>query len=130
MSKSSAEAEYRSMSHTISEVVWLEGLLQDLNVFVHQPITLFCDNTSAQHIAENPVLHERTKHIKLDVHYVRENVQSSFLKLQHVSSGLQLADIMTKALSADQHHFLSLKLGLVPSSSTKFQLAGGISDIS
>ncbi|XP_019104832.1 uncharacterized mitochondrial protein AtMg00810-like [Beta vulgaris subsp. vulgaris] len=88
-SKSSAEAGYRSMSHTTSEVVWPEGPLQDLKVLVHQPITLFCDNTSAQHIAENHVLHERTKHIKLDVHYVRENVQSSFLKLQHVSSGLQ-----------------------------------------
>ena len=84
VSKSSAEAEYRSMSHTTSELVWLEGLLQDLNVFVPQPINLYCDNTAAQHIAENPVLHERTKHIKLDVHYVRENVQTGFIKLHHV----------------------------------------------
>ena len=101
VSKSSAEAEYRSMSHTTSELVWLEGLLQDLNVFVPQPINLYCDNTAAQHIAENPVLHERTKHIKLDVHYVRENVQTGFIKLHHVSSAQQLADIMTKALGAD-----------------------------
>lgn len=114
------------MSHTTSEVVWLEGLLQDLNVLVNQPITLFCDNTSAQHIAENHGLHERTMQIKLDVHYVRENVQSGFLKIHYVSSSLQLANIMTKALGADQHHFLSLKLCLVPSSSSNFQLARGI----
>ena len=125
VSKSSAEAEYRSMSHTTSELVWLEGLLQDLNVFVPQPINLYCDNTIAQHIAKNPVLHERTKHIKLDVHYGRENVQTGFIKLHHVSSAQQLADIMTKALGADQHHFLSLKLGLVPFDSAQFELAGG-----
>ncbi|XP_057247033.1 uncharacterized mitochondrial protein AtMg00810-like [Beta vulgaris subsp. vulgaris] len=55
VSKSSTEAEYRSMSQTTSEVVWIEGLLQDLHIHVPTPITLFCDNKSAQYIAENTV---------------------------------------------------------------------------
>lgn len=61
VSKSSTEAEYRSMSQTTSEVVWIEGLLQDLQIHVPTPITLFCDNKSAQYIAENIVFQERTK---------------------------------------------------------------------
>lgn len=68
-SKSSAKAEYRSMSNTASKVVWLEGLIQDL-MQVKLPIYLYCDNTTAEHIAKNQVFHERTKHLKRDCHYV------------------------------------------------------------
>lgn len=118
VSKSTTESEYRSMSYTSSEVVWLEGLLSEIGIIVPNPIILYCDNVSAQHIAENPVFHEKTKHIrgkhqKLDIHYVRELVQSGFVQCKHVKSALQLADIVTKPLGADQHRFLSSKLGLV-----------------
>lgn len=106
------------MSQTTSEVVWLEGLLTDLGVQVSTPITLYCDNLSAKQIAENPCFHERTKHLrtksqKLDVHYIRDNVQAGFISISYVKSSLQKADIMTKALGTDQHRFLSHKIGLV-----------------
>ena len=101
------------MSQTTSEIVCIEGLLQDLLVHVLTPITLFCDNKSAQYIAENTMFQERTKHLKLDCHYIREHVDSKFLSLSHVQSSLQLADIMTKPLAADQHNFQSAKIGLV-----------------
>lgn len=55
VSKSFSEAEYRPMSQTTSEVVWIEGLLQDLLIHVPILISLFCDNKSAQYIAENTV---------------------------------------------------------------------------
>ena len=124
VSKSSAEAEYRSMSSTASELVWVEGLLKDLDLPVNLPIKLFCDNTSAEHIAQNPVFHERTKHLNRDCHYVREQIMSGFIQTSHVSSSLQLADILTKALSGPQHQQLSSKLGLV--STAPIQLEGGI----
>lgn len=124
VSKSSAEAEYRSMSSTASEIVWLEGLLQDLKIHVPLPIYLYCDNTAAQHIAQNPVFHERTKHLKRDCHYVREQVEAGFLKTSHISSHLQLADLLTKPLPGPQHQLLASKLGLVDSSHV--QLEGGI----
>lgn len=124
VSKSSAEAEYRSMSSTASELVWVEGLLQDLHVHVPLPIFMHCDNTAAQHIAQNPVFHERTKHLKRDCHYVREQVESGFIQTAHVSSSSQLADLLTKPLSGPQHLLLASKLGLVDCS--QVQLEGGI----
>ncbi|XP_074314475.1 secreted RxLR effector protein 161-like [Silene latifolia] len=114
VSKSSAESEYRSMSYTTSELVWLDNLLQDFRIIVPKPIPLNCDNKAAQHISQNPVFHERTKHLSIDCHYVRDKQDEGFLITKHVRTGLQLADIMTKALGAEQHRFLSSKLGLIP----------------
>ncbi|KAL2900721.1 Retrovirus-related Pol polyprotein from transposon TNT 1-94 [Bienertia sinuspersici] len=124
VSKSSAEAEYRSMSSTASEVVWLEELLQDLKIQIPLPVTMYCDNTSAEYLAHNPGFHEKTKHIKRDWHYVREQVDSGFICTQHISSSHQLADILTKALPSPQHNALVAKLGLVDI--TQVQLEGGI----
>ncbi|KAJ8752991.1 hypothetical protein K2173_008726 [Erythroxylum novogranatense] len=108
VSRSSAEAEYRSMAATTSELLWLSYLLQDLSV----PVTLFCDNKAAQQIAANPCFHERTKHLDIDCHFTREKIQDGFLQTAYIPSKLQLADLMTKPLSHDSHLQLSSKLGL------------------
>ncbi|KAK9681638.1 hypothetical protein RND81_10G017000 [Saponaria officinalis] len=113
VSKSTTEAEYRSMSYATSEVVWVENILQDLRVCVPKPIPLYCDNKAATHIAQNPVFHERTKHLDIDCHYVRDKLQDGFLVPQFVRTKQQIADIMTKALGGHQHSELVLKLGLV-----------------
>ena len=112
VSRSSTEAEYRSMATTTCELVWLTYLLKDLHVQVKVPITLFCDNKAAQQIAANPCYHERTKHLDIDCHFTRDKVQDGFLQTAYIPTNLQLADIMTKALGAAQHTFLSDKLGL------------------
>nr|XP_017224964.1 PREDICTED: uncharacterized mitochondrial protein AtMg00810-like [Daucus carota subsp. sativus] len=112
VSKSSAEAEYRSMSYTTSELIWLEGLFRDLYVQIPLPIKLYCDNTSTWHIAENKIFQERTKHLKIDCHFIREYVDSDFIRISHISTFIQLANILTKPLDAAQHKFPSVKLGL------------------
>lgn len=112
VSKSTAEAEYRSMSYTSSEMIWVANLLKDLGIQVSLPIPLYCDNRAAEHIAQNLVYHERTKHLDIDCHFVRDKLQEGFLIPKHVRSGLQLADIMTKPLGTQQHQFTCIKLGL------------------
>ena len=110
--RSSSEAEYRSMADTTCELIWLDALLRDLHCSLSGPATLFCDNQSALHIASNPVFHERTKHIEIDCHVVREKLLSGFLKTMHVRSEHQLADILTKAVQPAVFKQLLLKMGL------------------
>ncbi|XP_019056420.1 PREDICTED: uncharacterized protein LOC109116082 [Tarenaya hassleriana] len=97
VSRSSTEAEYRSLANATCELVWLRNLLQDLFISVIGPAKLFCDNRSAIHIATNPVFHERTKHIEIDCHVIRDKLKSGFLILMHVHDENQLAGIFTKA---------------------------------
>ncbi|XP_068641892.1 secreted RxLR effector protein 161-like [Aristolochia californica] len=106
VSRSSAEAEYRALSSTASEIIWLQQLLQDFQVKVASPALLYCDNQAAIHIASNPTFHERTKHIEIDCHFVRERVTSGVLKLLPIRSQYQLADMFTKPLPSP--HLFSL----------------------
>lgn len=98
VSRSSAKAEYRALASVTCEILWLFTLLKDLHVSISTPATLFCDNKSAIHIAENPMCHERTKHIDIDCHVVREKLLQGVIKPLHVTSSYQIADILTKAL--------------------------------
>jgi len=112
MSLSSAEAEYRSMRRLVAELAWLSRLLSELTVHTVTPIPLKCDNQAAIYIAKNPVFHERTKHIELDCHFVREQLLQGLVSLSHVSTKCQLADIMTKPVTGLNHHSILGKLGV------------------
>ncbi|CAL1376492.1 unnamed protein product [Linum trigynum] len=112
VSKSSTEAEYRSMSEVSSELVWLQRLLMDLGVNCTTPMRLFGDNTSAIRIANNPVLHDRTKHIETHVHYIRQLIQEGVIQLSYLSTEDQTADLLTKAVGTSRHWYLSHKLML------------------
>ncbi|WVY96489.1 hypothetical protein V8G54_028640 [Vigna mungo] len=96
VSRSSSEAEYRSLASTVCEIQWLTYLLNDLHVAHTSPALIYCDNQSAIQIASNQVFHERTKHIDIDCHIVREKVVSGLIKLLPISTTMQLADILTK----------------------------------
>ncbi|CAL1400026.1 unnamed protein product [Linum trigynum] len=112
VSRSYAEAEYRAMASTTSEVLWLRFLLGELRVPQRSPTVLYCDNQAALHISANPVFHERTKHVEMDCYFVRERVASSDIQPRKVHTSSQLADIFTKALGTKQFHFLLSKLGI------------------
>lgn len=98
VSRSSAEAEYRGVSNAAAECCWLRNLLQELHVAVDKATIIYCDNVSVVYLSENPVHHRRTKHVELDIHFVREKVQLGQFRVLHIPTQHQIADIMTKGL--------------------------------
>ena len=98
------------MANVASEVDWLVKLLQNFGISPGS-VKLLYDNQATFHIASNPTFHERTKHIDIDYHFIRERVQSGLLKLILVKSQHQLADLMTKALPVASFKSLMSKLG-------------------
>lgn len=113
VSRSSAEAEYRALAYTSCKIVWLNYLLKDFNVHQEKPATLYCDSQSTIHLTKNPIFHERTKHVELDCHFVREKVLAGIITMVHVASRFQLADILTKALSVPTFQFLLSKMDIL-----------------
>ncbi|KAK9048104.1 hypothetical protein SSX86_007048 [Deinandra increscens subsp. villosa] len=98
ISRSSAEAEYRGVANVVAELCWIRNLLLELRRPLTRASIVYCDNISAIYLSGNPVQHQRTKHIELDIHFVREQVQRGLVRVLHVPSRFQIADIFTKGL--------------------------------
>ena len=98
VSRSSAEAEYRGVANAVSECTWIWQLLGELHCAVPKATVAYCDNISSVYMARNPVHHRRTKHIELDIHFVREKVAVGELRVLQIPSAKQFADVFTKGL--------------------------------
>jgi hypothetical protein len=99
VARSSAEAEYRGMAQGVCELLWLRNLLRDLGFKPKQAMNLFCDNKAAIDISHNPVQHDRTKHVEVDRHFIKEKLEAKLIAFPFVPTEEQLADILTKAVS-------------------------------
>ena len=112
VARSSAEAEYRGMAFGVCELLWLKNLLRDLGVNSKDTMNLYCDNTSAIEIAHNPVQHDRTKHVEVDRHFIKEKLEAGIIVFPFVKSENQLADILTKAVASQAFGDSLDKLGM------------------
>ncbi|KAL0413730.1 UNVERIFIED_CONTAM: hypothetical protein Sradi_1574700, partial [Sesamum radiatum] len=113
VSRSTIEAEYRSLAATVYELRWISYLLSDFGVRNALPVPLYYDNKAALHIIANPVFHGRAKHIEIDCHIVRDAYKDGFVHPSHIKGADQLADIFTKPLHLKSFSITVPKLGLV-----------------
>ncbi|GJU08396.1 ribonuclease H-like domain-containing protein [Tanacetum coccineum] len=95
---SAAEAEYRGVANVVAETAWICNLLCELHTPLFTATLVYCDNVSAVYMSANPLQHQCTKHIEIDIHFVRDFVASGQVRVLHVPSRFQYADIFTKGL--------------------------------
>ena len=86
------------MAHSICEGMWLQRLLGELKIPAEKTMEMSCDNQAAISIAKNPVHHDRTKHVEIDRHFIKEKIDEGISKVMYINAGSQIADILTKAL--------------------------------
>ncbi|GJW34316.1 ribonuclease H-like domain-containing protein [Tanacetum coccineum] len=98
ISRFSAEAEYRGVANVVAETAWLCNLLCELHSPLFTTTLVYCDNVSAVYMSANPVQLQRTKHIEIDIHFVRDMVKAGHVRVLHIPSRFQYADIFTKGL--------------------------------
>nr|GEY51889.1 retrotransposon protein, putative, unclassified [Tanacetum cinerariifolium] len=112
----SAEAKYRGVANVVAETAWLRNLLRELHSPLSTATLVYCDNVNAVYMSANPVQHQRTKHIEIDIHFVRDMVTVSQVRVLHVPSHYQYADIFTKGLHSALFEEFRSSLSVRPSS--------------
>ena len=112
VARSSAETEFKAVALGICEVLWIKRLLEELKTSNPLPMKLYCDNKAAISIAHNPVLHDRTKHVKVDKHFIKEKLETGLICNPYVSTAEQVADVFTKGLPKKKFDDLICKLDM------------------
>ena len=112
LSRSSAKAELRDTTHGICESIWLKMLLEEMGIKIQLPIRIHCDNKAAISISHNPIHHKCSKHVEVDRHFIKENIEEGPITMTYVPTFEQAADILTKALFKPAFEKLVDKLGL------------------
>lgn len=113
ISLSTAEAEYIAATDCFTQILWMKEALKDANINTDQPITIYCDNTSAINLSKNPVMHSKTKHISIKYHFLCEQVVEQNIRLEYINTKEQIADIFTKPLPQEAFKHLRQKMGVI-----------------
>ncbi|GJV26490.1 hypothetical protein Tco_1379185 [Tanacetum coccineum] len=108
----SAEAEYVAAAGCCANILWMKIQFTDYDI-IYEKVPIFCDNTSAITISNNPVLHSRTKHIDIRYHFIRDHILKGDIELHFIPTQYQLADIFTKPLDEPTFKRLIVELGML-----------------
>ena len=109
---SSAEAEFWGIARGVTEVLWVKKLLTEIGFAPNEACELMCDNKEAINISENPVQHDRTKHVEVDRHFIKEKLEDGIISLPFVKTEEQLANIQTKTVPTKSFAEALGKLGI------------------
>ncbi|GJV99368.1 hypothetical protein Tco_1554620 [Tanacetum coccineum] len=112
MAMSSAEAEYVVAVGCCASILWMKSQLSNYDIH-YKMVPIFCDNTSAIAISNNPVLHSRTKYIDIIYHFIRDHILKGDIELHFIPTEYQLADIFTKPLDEPTFTRLKVELGML-----------------
>ena len=112
VARSSVEVELRAVTHGMCEILWLKMILEELKVMVKKPMKVYCDNKAAINISHNPVHHDRTKHVEVDRHFIKEKIDKGAVCMTYVPTTEQVANMLTKSLSRPLFGKLINKLGM------------------
>lgn len=113
VSRSSMKSKLKAMAQDVCEILWIKGILEDLKIQYESPMKLFCDNKSSINIAHNLMHHDQTKHVEVDYHFIKKEIENETLSIQHVRSKEQCANIFTKKFYGPTIRRLLGKLGMV-----------------
>jgi hypothetical protein len=114
VSLSSCEAEYKALTEGAKEAIWLQRLMEEVGIWEGGPVTIKVDNQAAISLAKNPVLHQRTKHISLYWHFIREAIEDGHVRVEFVRTREQEADALTKPLVGAHFKETRARFGLFP----------------
>ena len=109
---SNVEAEFQGMAKELCELLWLRSLLIEVGFPLSSAMNLFCDNKAAIDISHNPIQHDRTKHVEVDRHFIKQNLEENIIQFPFIKSEDQLSNILTKAVSSRNFNDLLDKLSV------------------
>ena len=110
---STAEAEYIAACTTCCEAIWIRKLLAGLVDLRLDETTILCDNQSCIKLSKNPVFHDKSKHIEIKYHFIRDMVMKGVVKLEYIATDEQVADVLTKPLAREKFEYFREKLGVI-----------------
>jgi hypothetical protein len=114
IARSSTEAEYKALVDSTAEIIWLQYLLTDLQVLSVSAPIIWCDNLGATYLSANPIFHARTKHVKVDYHFVHDRAVKKEIQIRLIPSQDQLADVFIKSFSTASFTAFQYKLRVDP----------------
>ena len=112
LSVSSAEAEYQAAFNASQEALWLRQILSEFGFEQQQPTPLWCDNQSAIKLAKDPILHQRSKHIEIHMHFIINIVHDHVIEVLYFPTYDQVVEIFTKSLTKAKFSKLPSMLGV------------------